>query len=131
MVVVVVGVGVGVVVVVGVEVGVVVGVVVVVVVYIKENHMQSKKGDGIKSLIGKPVFIRAVTHYYTGRLVAITPDAFVLADAAWIADTGHWGTALKAGSLREVEPYPGRCYVMRGAIVDMCEWTHALPREQK
>jgi hypothetical protein len=91
---------------------------------------QSKK-VGLDALVGKSVFVRAVTHYYTGKLVLLTPDALVLEDAAWVADTGRWTTALRDGVLNEVEPYPGRCYVMRGAVVDVSEWAHALPREQK
>lgn len=43
-----------------------------------------KKVEPILAL-GKSVFIRTVTHYYTGRVVALTPDVVQLADAAWIA----------------------------------------------
>jgi hypothetical protein len=55
----------------------------------------------------------------------------VLADAAWIADTGRWSTALATGRLHEVEPYPGEglCIVSRAAIVDVAVWDHPLPRE--
>ena len=92
---------------------------------------KSKQALGVASLIGKAVFVRAVTHYYTGRLVGIVDNALVLDDAAWIADTGRFAAALGSASLGEVEPYPGRVYVNWGAGVDICEWTHALPRETK
>lgn len=91
----------------------------------------AKATRGLDSLLGKGVFVRAVTHYYTGRLAAITPTELVLDDAAWIADTGRFATALGTGALNEIEPYPGRCYVSRGAVVDVAEWPHPLPRETK
>jgi hypothetical protein len=79
-------------------------------------------------LTGKNVFVRTVTHYYTGHLAAVDDGWLILDDAAWIADTGRFGEALTTGKLSEVEPYPGRCLVQVGAVVDMCEWTHDLPR---
>jgi hypothetical protein len=92
----------------------------------------------IGALIGKKVIVRTVTHYYTGLLIAVghvegNPAAAFLRldDAAWIADTGRWHKALHDGSLEEVEPYPGTCYVSLGAVVDMCEWDHELPRTAK
>lgn len=84
--------------------------------------------------VGNAVFIRAVTHYYTGRIVAIEPDRVLLGEAAWVADTGRWNKALTEGaaSLAEVEPYPdGVCGVMRGAIVDYCNFPGELPRAVK
>lgn len=79
----------------------------------------------------KAIFIRTVTHYYTGRLVDQTATEFVLDEAAWIADTGRFSEFLRTGEPSEVEPYPGRVTVNRGAIVDWCDWPHALPRKMK
>jgi len=81
-------------------------------------------------LIGKKVFIRTVTNYYTGTLVS-DGDCLHLMDAAWIADTGRFATALATGQLNEIEPYPGDCWVGAGALVDISEWLHDLPRTQK
>jgi len=79
-----------------------------------------------------PVFIRTVTHHYTGRLVEVTEHELVLEDAAWIADDGRFCQAIKDGTLNEVEPYPdGRVVIGRGSIIDCCDWSHDLPREQK
>jgi len=132
-VVVVVVVGVVVEVVVGVVVEVVVGVEVVVVVEIERHSrreiLMAKKIAGLE--IGKSYLVRCVTHYYTGKLLALTPTELVLGDAAWIADTGRFATALKTGVLNEVEPFPGNVIVNRGSMVDATEWAHALPREQK
>jgi len=100
----------------------------------------------ITTLVGKKVFVRTVTHYYTGRLADVVPGVIHLPEdtgstsgpwflhleeAAWIADTGRFSEALKDGSLNEVEPYPGDCYVNAGAVVDVCEWLHDLPRTVK
>ena len=55
--------------------------------------------------VGKSYLIRSVTMYYTGRLASVTDTDLVLEDAAWIADTGRFATALKTGELNEVEPF--------------------------
>ena len=136
-------VGVGVVVEVGVgvevEVGVVVGVVVGVILTNQRGETkmttekETKKTD-VKGLLSKgaKVFIRTVTHYYTGRVKEVKPLWIVIEDAAWIADTARFADALKSGKLNEVEPYPsGPVYIALGAVVDICEWQHDLPREQK
>ena len=84
--------------------------------------------------MGDAVFIRTVTHYHTGRIVGVTPTEIHLVDAAWIASTGRFATALATGALDEVEPYPASVepvVVCRGAIVDYCHWPHALPTAVK
>ena len=81
--------------------------------------------------IGKCYLIRTVTMAYTGRLIGITDEDFVLEDAAWIADTGRYADALATGKVNEVEPYPDRVFVARASRVDAAEWNHPLPREQK
>jgi len=83
--------------------------------------------------VGESYFIRTVTHYYTGRLVRVTPTELILEDAAWIADTGRFADAMATGSLSEVEPYPNgaRVLVSRGGLIDAVKWTHPLPRKQK
>ena len=82
--------------------------------------------------IGKGYFVRTVTAYLTGRLVAVTSQELVLTDAAWIADTGRFADALKKASFNEVEPFPdGEVIVGRGAIIDACVFEQALPRSQK
>jgi len=80
--------------------------------------------------VGADVFIRTVTHNYTGRISMVLPDALLLVDAAWIACSGRFHNALKDGDLDEVEPIPGPVEIMRGAIIDVTPWEHPLPREQ-
>lgn len=86
--------------------------------------------DPLAMLVGHPVFVRTVTMHYTGRLAAVTADTLILDDAAWITDSGRFGDALAKGTLAEVEPFPGRVFVARGALVDVTRWDHDLPREQ-
>ena len=79
---------------------------------------------------GEKVFVRTVTHYYTGRVVAVDDRWLALTDAAWIADTGRWSLALETGTLNEVEPYldGDTVLVHLGAVIDVSPWHHDLPR---
>jgi hypothetical protein len=84
--------------------------------------------------VGKNVIVRCVTHYHTGRLARVTGGFLILEDAAWIADAGRWATTLERGaeSLKEVEPFPaGEVFVALSGVIDVAEWQHELPREQK
>jgi len=81
--------------------------------------------------IGKSVLIRTVTHYHVGRITWLSDDEVVLEDAAWIADTGRFYTALEKGAFSEVEPFMDGVTINRRAIIDVAPWKHALPRVQK
>ena len=81
--------------------------------------------------VGNKYLIRTVTHYYSGRIVAIYTHELVLEDAAWIPDTGRLGDCLKDGKFNEIEPIPGRLIIGRGAIVDCIAWEFDLPRIKK
>ena len=84
------------------------------------------------ALVGRSVIVRTVTLYYTGKVESLTDRWLVLTDCAWVPDTGRWSGALRTGKLIEVEPYPdGAVWVNVGAIVDISEWAHPLPREVK
>ena len=85
----------------------------------------------MKELIGENIFIRTVTMYHTGKVESVSDTFVTLSDAAWIADTGRFSDALKTGQLCEVEPVEGLVRVSLGAIVDVFEWKHKLPRTQK
>ena len=91
----------------------------------------SEVAANFADLTGRSVLVRTVTHYYTGRLDSVTGQWLHLLDAAWIADTGRFHTALATGRLSEVEPYPADCWVAACAVVDVCEWPHDLPRAAK
>lgn len=83
--------------------------------------------------VGNSVFIRTVTMHYTGKIVGLSKEEILLADAAWIADSGRFAQALVSGSLNEVEPYPDKATVSvsRGGVIDVSDWLHELPRAVK
>ena len=86
----------------------------------------------IEQFKDKPVFVRTVTHHYTGKLTAADSQYLVIEEAAWIADDGRFADALATGTLNEVEPYPdGPVLLGVGAVLDVSEWKHDLPRTQK
>lgn len=83
--------------------------------------------------VGKCYLVRAVTNYTLGKLVRVTQNELVFVRASWIGSTGRFSECVNTGSLDEVEPYPADMPVIvsRGAIVDACEWRHALPEATK
>lgn len=81
--------------------------------------------------VGKAYLVRAVTLYYIGILKSVGQHELVFYSASWVADTGRYHDALKTGKLNEVEPIIGDLIVGRGSIVDMVEWAHKPPKEQK
>lgn len=93
----------------------------------------SKTTAAIPGLSGTNVFIRTVTHYFTGKVERVTKSWIILSSAAWIADTGRFADALRSGSLNEVEPYPDDAIVRvnRDGVIDIANWKHELPRKQK
>ena len=81
--------------------------------------------------VGQAYLVQTVTHYYTGRLAAVSFSELVLDDAAWIPSTGRFHEALRTGALEEVEPFLDPVTVNLGAVVAVTPWRHALPREAK
>lgn len=82
-------------------------------------------------IIGKNYLIRTVTMIDTGRLVDIGEHELVLEDAAWIADTGRFESALKQCEFLEVEMFPkGQVIIGRGSIIDAVQ-IDKLPTEGK
>ena len=100
-----------------------------------ERKKKQPKYDGTtKPLpfeIGGKYFIRTVTYFATGEVVAIHGDFLELHDAAWVADTGRFREAIMNGILNEVEPVEVPMYLNVNSITDAFLWSHSLPREQK
>jgi len=97
----------------------------------KRTPSDERADSGHPYQIGKPYFIRTITHYYTGRIVEVTNDEIVVDKAAWIACTKRLADTLKTGKFEEVEPFPdGNLIIGRGTVVDAFIWPHDLPREQ-
>lgn len=80
---------------------------------------------------GKSVFIRTVTLYYTGKLKKVCGQFLTLENAAWIPDTGRFYDFLRDGKANEVEPFVGEVHIPLGSLIDVTEWVHALPQDQK
>ena len=99
------------------------------------DDLKELLGSGSKTThsfeVGKAYLIRTVTMHYTGRVIRVTDSDVVLDDAAWIADTGRYGSCLVSGEFGEVEPYTHPVAVSRGCLVDFTEWVHPLPRKAK
>lgn len=92
----------------------------------------TKTSDAVSPLsIGNSVLIRTVTYFQVGRIVGITETEVLLEDASWVGDTGRFNLALRTGIFDEIEPFVGTVLVNRGAIIDVCEWRHPLPKDVK
>ena len=97
--------------------------------------MKQAKGETMK--IGKNYLIRTVTHIDVGKLKKETKEHYILTKCSWIADTGRWMNMLKEGIEKqessEIEPFPEKdeVLVMKGAVIDIVEYKHKLPKEQK
>ena len=87
--------------------------------------------DGVWS-VGERYFIRTVTMALSGRVVEVTPQEIVLAETAWIADTGRFADFLGGEEPKEIEPFPQdrEVIVGRGSLIDAVQIT-GLPRSQK
>ena len=81
--------------------------------------------------IGQSYLIRTVTHHYIGVLKWVGNSELVISSASWVADDGRYYNALKDGTLNEVEPIIGDAIIGRGSIIDVVEWNHNPPTEQK
>lgn len=81
--------------------------------------------------VGSAYFIRTVTYFATGKVKAIVGNFLVLEEAAWIADTGRFSTAMTKGILEEIEPVDVDMYVNLNSIADAFDWKFKLPRDQK
>ena len=101
---------------------------------LEEIEATSLRSDDhiLSTFLAKNVFIRTVTHHYTGKALCIKDGFLMLKDCAWIADDGRFSTALSNGVFEEVEPFPdGLVFISLGSILDVSEWMHELPRKQK
>lgn len=95
---------------------------------VAETKIASPDGGFLE--IGKSYFIRTVTLYQVGRVVAVSGQFVKLEDASWIADTGRFADALKTGNFSEIEPV-GESYINLTSIIDAFPFDHKLPTSQK
>ena len=82
-------------------------------------------------VIGQPYLIRTVTYAMSGVLAEVFERELVLKDAAWIADTGRFGEAIRTGNFSEVEALPDDDVIIgRGSIIDAIK-IPSVPRTTK
>ena len=74
---------------------------------------------GYEKYVGENLFIRTVTHHYTGKCVETTNMTMTLETAAWIADDGRFNESVKTGNFSEVEPYAAPVTINLSAILDV------------
>lgn len=84
--------------------------------------------------LGESYFVQTVTHYYVGKLAALTPLFMILEEASWVADAGRLACTLQQGleaqKDTEIEPV-GLQYVSIMSIVGVTVYAHPVPVEQK
>jgi hypothetical protein len=95
-----------------------------------EESATNSSPDALAGLVGQKWFFRTVTYHLVGRVVKYFDNFFLLEDASWVADSGRFTQAIKAGKLNEVEPV-GMTLVNLDSVVDAFPWTHALPTSPK
>ena len=78
--------------------------------------------SGYGKYLGKNVFIRTVTHHYTGNVTHIDNLSLTLEDAAWIPDDGRLSESLKnPDKFEEVEPFLNPVSVNLYSLLDITE----------
>ena len=97
---------------------------------LREQLSEGVSSRSVDPMVGGKWFIRTVTFHLVGRVVRRAGRFYVLKDASWVADSGRFTDAIKAGSLSEVEPV-GDAIVNGASIVDAFPWLHDLPTKQK
>lgn len=86
----------------------------------------------IDELIGKNMFLRTMTHHYTGHAVSRDSMFLKLETAAWIADDGRFSESMKnADNFFEVEPYNKPNAINLYSILDIGELSGKLPTKVK
>ena len=80
-------------------------------------------------LIGKQFFFRTVTYHLIGKVVKRMGSFLQLETASWVADSGRFMSAIKEGTLNEVEPV-GQAFLNLASVTDFFPWKHDLPTKQ-
>ena len=89
-----------------------------------------KEISSYDDLVGESYLFRTVTYHGVGLVVKRVGSFLQLENASWIADSGRFSSAIKEGTLEEVEPV-GVMFINLESVVDFFPWVHALPTKQK
>ena len=96
-----------------------------------DGESQLTQKTGYEKYLGKNVFIRSVTHHYTGHVTDVDSMTLTLSDAAWIPEDGRFHESMAdSENFEEVEPYKTPPTINFYAILDICE-IDSLPRSVK
>ena len=90
--------------------------------------------ESLMPKIGEKVFIKTATYFYAGLVCEVGGGWVRLEKASWVAETGRFSTAMKAGDFSAVEPFPDNVHPrvnLSGAGVIWANWPHELPRVAK
>ena len=100
--------------------------------YAEQLKESAAKGDKSHSFLtlGEIYCFRTVTMIYTGRLLSISDQEFLIEDAAWIPETERWSDFLEKGIHKEAEPYHKPVVLNRGAMLDVTSFP-VLIKKQK
>lgn len=80
--------------------------------------------------IGQAYLIFTVSHYWTGVIIGGNDRDLLLADPAWVPDTGRLSDAVANDpTFKELEPVPGPIPINRAAIVSAIPIKYA-PQER-
>src|SRR3990167_3326487 len=95
--------------------------------YEKVKHLiekEERKYESLEDMKGGIVFIRTVTHYYTGRIKNIAGQFIHLEDACWIADTGRLADFIKGTPTSGLETEPmGETFINIDSIIDISPYS--------
>lgn len=94
--------------------------------YIKQDKTNRKSFLDI----GKIYAFRTVTMIYTGRLVDVSDQEFLVDEACWIPETERYMEFADTGAHKEAEPYKRPIIINRGSLLDATEIPSVI-RKQK
>jgi hypothetical protein len=99
--------------------------------YIKADEAVASEANGPWE-VGKIYHVRTVTFAIAGKLAWVGDKELLFSEASWVADSGRFSNYLKgeADERLEVEPFPKKVIVGRGAVVD-ATLIEDFKREQK
>ena len=93
------------------------------------NSATNTLKTGYEKYMGKNVFIRTVTHHYTGRVIDIDSLSLTLERAAWIADDGRLNEFVREpNKAKEVEPFNGPVTINLYSLCDITEIPYLLEK---
>jgi hypothetical protein len=80
--------------------------------------------------LDKSYLFMTVTHYFTGKIVVISPTEITLNTCAWIPDTGRLNECIANGTFAECEPVGDGVVIPRNGTFAF-PWKHKLPTAVK